>query len=84
MSDKPRRVFIETPDPRRLASDLLSIEGVVGIELEPDRLTLQITDARGFALGLPSVLMSGGHETSRIEPTDESLESVFRYLVEGS
>lgn len=84
MSDKPRRVFIETPDPRRLASDLLSIEGVVGIELEPDRLTLQITDARGFALGLPGVLMSGGHETSRIEPTDESLESVFRYLVEGS
>ena len=84
MSDKPRRVFIETPDPRRLASDLLSIEGVVGIELEPDRLTLQITDARGFALGLPNVLMSGGHETSRIEPTDESLESVFRYLVEGS
>ncbi|MGF1617928.1 MAG: ABC transporter ATP-binding protein [Acidimicrobiia bacterium] len=84
MSDKPRRVYIETDHTRKLASALLQLDGVVGIELEDDRLTLQVTDAGGFARGLPAILAGGQYAVSRIEPTDESLESVFRYLVEGS
>jgi ABC-2 type transport system ATP-binding protein len=56
---------------------------VVGIELDDDRLTLQVTDARGFARGIPKILADGNYAVTRIEPTDESLESVFRYLVEG-
>lgn len=84
MSDKPRRVYIETDQTRKLASALLQLDGVVGIELEDDRLTLQVTDAQGFARGLPAILADGHYAVSRVEPTDESLESVFRYLVEGS
>lgn len=84
MSDKPRRVYIETDQTRKLASALLQLDGVVGIELEDDRLTLQVTDAQGFARGLPTILADGHYAVSRVEPTDESLESVFRYLVEGS
>lgn len=84
MSDKPRRVYIETDQTRKLASALLQLDGVVGIELEDDRLTLQVTDAGGFARGLPGILADGRYSVSRVEPTDESLESVFRYLVEGS
>lgn len=84
MSDKPRLVYIETDQTRKLASALLQLEGVVGIELENDRLTLQVTDAQGFAKGLPGILADGQYSVSRVEPTDESLESVFRYLVEGS
>ncbi|MEX1093476.1 MAG: ABC transporter ATP-binding protein [Acidimicrobiia bacterium] len=84
MSDKPRRVYIETDQTRKLASALLQLDGVVGIELDDDRLTLQVTDARGFARGLPPILADGHYSVRRVEPTDESLESVFRYLVEGS
>lgn len=84
MSDKPRRVFIETQEPRALGSALLGIDGVVGVELDGTRLTLQVTDAHGFAKGLPTVLVDGDFGVTRVEPTDESLESVFRYLVEGS
>jgi hypothetical protein len=51
--------------------------------LDDDRLTLQVTDARGFARGIPKILADGNYAVTRIEPTDESLESVFRYLVEG-
>lgn len=83
MSDKPRRVYIETDHTRRLGSALIQLDGVVGIELEDDRLTLQVTDAQGFARGLPKILAGGNYDVTRIEPTDESLESVFRYLVEG-
>ena len=84
MSDRPRLVYIETDQTRKLASALLQLDGVVGIELEDDRLTLQVTDAGGFARGLPGILADGNYAVSRVEPTDESLESVFRYLVEGS
>jgi ABC-2 type transport system ATP-binding protein len=83
MSDKPRRVYIETDQTRRLGSALIQLGGVVGIELEDDRLTLQVTDAQGFARGIPKILADGNYDVTRIEPTDESLESVFRYLVEG-
>jgi ABC-2 type transport system ATP-binding protein len=83
MSDKPRRVYIETDQTRRLGSALIQLDGVVGIELDDDRLTLQVTDARGFARGIPKILADGNYAVTRIEPTDESLESVFRYLVEG-
>jgi ABC-2 type transport system ATP-binding protein len=83
MSDKPRRVYIETDHTRRLGSALLQLDGVVGIELDDDRLTLQVTDAQGFARGIPKILADGNYAVTRIEPTDESLESVFRYLVEG-
>jgi ABC-2 type transport system ATP-binding protein len=83
MSDKPRRVYIETDHTRRLASALIQLDGVVGIELDDDRLTLQVTDAQGFARGIPKILADGNYAVTRIEPTDESLESVFRYLVEG-
>jgi ABC-2 type transport system ATP-binding protein len=83
MSDKPRRVYIETDHTRRLGSALIQLDGVVGIELDDDRLTLQVTDAQGFARGIPKILADGNYAVTRIEPTDESLESVFRYLVEG-
>jgi ABC-2 type transport system ATP-binding protein len=83
MSDKPRRVYIETDQTRRLGSALIQLDGVVGIELDDDRLTLQVTDAQGFARGIPKILADGNYDVTRIEPTDESLESVFRYLVEG-
>jgi hypothetical protein len=35
------------------------------------------------ALQLPGLAVRRGVSISRIEPADESLESVFRYLVEG-
>ncbi|REK12382.1 MAG: ABC transporter ATP-binding protein, partial [Actinobacteria bacterium] len=84
MSDKPRRVFIEAGDTRRLASALLALESVVGIELEDGRVTLEVTDAQGFARAMPGIVIDGGYGVTRVEPTDESLESVFRYLVEGA
>jgi ABC-2 type transport system ATP-binding protein len=84
MSDKPRQVHIEAVKPRPLAAQLIEMPGVVGLELGETRITLQVTDARGFALGLPGVLAGKDYGVTRVEPTDESLESVFRYLVEGS
>jgi ABC-2 type transport system ATP-binding protein len=83
MSDKPRQVFVEAMDPRGLGAALLGVEGVVGVRLDEGRLTLETADPTNLATRLPHIAVEGGFEISRVEPVDESLESVFRYLVEG-
>lgn len=84
MSDKPRQVYIEASEPRGLSALLISLDEVQGVQLEGSRITLQVSDAASFATRLPGLITAGDYGVTRIEPTDESLESVFRYLVEGS
>jgi hypothetical protein len=44
---------------------------------------IEASDAREVAIQLPRLAIKHGVSISRVEPADESLESVFRYLVEG-
>jgi len=83
MTDRPRLVFIECTDPRRLASALMATDGVLGVHLEPARLRVEAADAGALAAQLPGIAVELDVGLSRLEPADESLESVFRYLVEG-
>lgn len=84
MTDKPRQVYVESSDPRRLASALIGLDGVAGVHVEGDQLRIEATDAIELARRLPAIAVESGVSVSRIEPVDESLESVFRYLVGGS
>lgn len=84
MTDRPRQIFIEASDPRLLASALMALDSVVGTHLEGRRLRVETSDAGDVAGRLPALAVSSGVSLSRLEPADESLESVFRYLVEGS
>lgn len=84
MTDRPRLVYIESTDPRRMASVLMSTDGVLGVHLEPNALRVEASDAGALAKSLPRIAVDTGVQISRVEPADESLESVFRYLVEGS
>ena len=83
MTDKPRQVFIETPDPRRLASSLIEIEGVAGVSVEGGQVRVEATDATSLSRHLPLLAIERDVAITRVEPVDESLESVFRYLVGG-
>ena len=84
MTDRPRQIFIECDRPRALASVLIESESVLGTHLENGRLRIEASDAGALALELPGLAVRTGVAISRLEPADESLESVFRYLVEGS
>ncbi len=84
MSDRPRQIHIEADEARLLSARLIGMEEVRGVQLDGSRVTLQVTDAARFAILLPDVIAAGEFQVTRVEPTDESLESVFRYLVEGS
>lgn len=83
MTDKPRRVYTECSNPRRLASALIAADGIVGVSVEDHTVRIETDDARSLAFRLPAIALDHGIELSRVEPIDESLESVFRYLVEN-
>jgi ABC-2 type transport system ATP-binding protein len=83
MTDKPRQVFIECSEPRTLASAVIVTDGVVGVHVEDGQLRIEASDAGGLARLLPQIALDSGITISKVEPLDESLESVFRYLVEG-
>ena len=84
MTDRPRQIFIEASDPRLLASALMGLDTVVGTHLEGRRLRVETSDAGDVARRLPALAIDSGVSLNRLEPADESLESVFRYLVEGT
>jgi ABC-2 type transport system ATP-binding protein len=84
MTDRPRLIYVEADDNRGLASALMGTTGVVGVHLEATRLRVEASDAGDVARRLPTIALERDIRITRIEPADESLESVFRYLVEGS
>jgi ABC-2 type transport system ATP-binding protein len=83
MTDKPRRIYVDTADPRKLAAALIAGPDVLGVQVEGDTVHVETSDAAGLARRLPTLSVDHAIQISKIEPVDESLESVFRYLVEG-
>jgi ABC-2 type transport system ATP-binding protein len=83
MTDKPRQVFIDSDKPRALASELIGAPNVLSVHVNGESLMIEAADAREVAMQLPSLAVRLGAGITRVEPADESLESVFRYLVEG-
>jgi len=82
MTDKPRLVWIEASDPRTLAAAVMEGDGVLGVHLGSGELRVEASDPVELARRLPGLARSRGVRLTRVEPADESLESVFRYLVE--
>ncbi len=81
MTDRPRLIRVDSDRPRELATSLMGVEGVDGVRLRGPTIEVETSDALSFAHRLPGVAAETGVELRRVEPTDESLESVFRYLV---
>lgn len=81
MIDRPHTFTLRTGDDRRLAAALLAEPSVTGAELSETGLMLRASDRGAFALALPRVARDAGVRLYEVRPTDESLESVFSYLV---
>ena len=83
MTDKPRLVRIVTDQPRDLGSLLLRNEKVAGLRVDGQTVEVSTSDAGALAMALPGTARDAGIRVRQVLPADESLESVFRYLVEG-
>jgi ABC-2 type transport system ATP-binding protein len=81
MTDRPHTVRIRSTNDRALASALLSSPTVMGVDVEVDALLVRAADYTGFALHVGVVAQQAVITLLEVQPTDESLEHVFAYLV---
>jgi len=82
MTDRPHTFTLRSSDDRRLAAALVSDPAVFGVELSDGRLTVRTNDFGAFTLAVAKVSQRAGVSLFEVLPTDESLESVFSYLVQ--
>jgi ABC-2 type transport system ATP-binding protein len=81
MTDRPHEFFVRSGDDRRLGSILLAEESVFGVEIDPKGLLVRTSDFGRFTRQLPRIARGSGIRVLELTPTDDSLESVFAYLV---
>jgi ABC-2 type transport system ATP-binding protein len=82
MTDRPHTFTLRSSDNRRLASTLLGEPSVFGVELTDGVLTVRTADRGSLTRALPKLARDNSIRLLELRPTDESLESVFSYLVE--
>ena len=81
MTDRPVQYALQTSDNRALAAVLMAQPSVRAVSLDGDRLDVQVDDLGSFAVGLPTLAKEHDVTLFELSPSDESLESVFAYLV---
>jgi ABC-2 type transport system ATP-binding protein len=81
MTDRPHVFLVRSTDDRRLAMSLLVEPSVFGVELDPTGLIVRTSDFGRFTHRIPQLARAAGITLLELAPTDESLESVFAYLV---
>jgi ABC-2 type transport system ATP-binding protein len=83
MTHRPHVFAVHSSDDRRLAVALMRQQSVAGVELDRAGLTVRAGDYGSFTRALPKVALAEGIRVQQLLPSDESLESVFSYLVES-
>ncbi|MFI2709807.1 ABC transporter ATP-binding protein [Micromonospora sp. NPDC018662] len=83
MTNRPHVFAVRSTDDRALAVALMAESSVTGIELGRTGLTVKAGDYGAFTRALPRIALRHGIRVRQLLPEDESLESVFSYLVEA-
>jgi ABC-2 type transport system ATP-binding protein len=81
MTDRPVLYRLRSSDDRRLASALIGDACTSGADLDGGSLQVQVVDFERFSRIVPAMARDLGIRLLEVAPTDESLESVFSYLV---
>ncbi|WBC17913.1 ABC transporter ATP-binding protein [Micromonospora sp. WMMA1998] len=83
MTNRPHVFAVRSTDDRALAVALMAEVSVSGVELGRTGLTVKAGDYGAFTRALPRIALRHGIRVRQLLPEDESLESVFSYLVEA-
>jgi ABC-2 type transport system ATP-binding protein len=81
MTDRPHTFTLRSSDDRRLAAVLLADPSVFGAELADGLLSVRTSDFGAFTQAVPRIARTESITLFELRPTDDSLESVFSYLV---
>ncbi|MBL0178234.1 MAG: ABC transporter ATP-binding protein [Gemmatimonadetes bacterium] len=83
MTDRPHTFTVRTSDDRLLASSLIRQDVTASVEVTPAGLSIRTSDLGAFTRALPRLARESNVSILEVHPADESLESVFSYLVQG-
>jgi ABC-2 type transport system ATP-binding protein len=83
MTSRPHVFTVRTSDDRRLGASLLGRPAVTGVEVTSRGLQVRTRDYGAFTRELVPLVRQEGIRLTELLPADESLESVFAYLVES-
>ena len=84
MTGRPHQYTVRSSDDRALAAAVMADGSASAVELRPGSppsLHVQASDVSRFTRALPVLARSRGVRLYEVDPADESLESVFAYLV---
>lgn len=84
LDDRPRRIRVRTSNAPILAAALVKAGLASGVQLVgADTIEVQTSDALAFRQDIAAVAKRSRVRLLEVDPLDEDLESVFRYLVGG-
>ena len=81
MTDRPHTFTLRSSGDRRLAGELLATPEVDAVELHDGVLTVSTRDYGALTRSVGPAAQRAGVSLLELRPADESLESVFSYLV---
>jgi ABC-2 type transport system ATP-binding protein len=83
LNQRPYHVRVLSDAPRRLAAALVGLPSVDAVHVDPDDALIVLSrNVLDLQVELPRLAQAGAIRLHRVEPLDDSLESVFGYLVE--
>lgn len=83
LNNRPYHVRVICDSPRELAAQVVSLQSVDAVRVDPDgALVVLSKNVLDLQVELPRLAQSASISLRRIEPLDDSLESVFGYLVD--
>jgi len=83
LNQRPYHVRVLCDAPRQLAAEVVRLRSVDAVHVDPDGAVIVLSkNVLDLQIELPRLAQSSRIRLRRVEPLDDSLESVFGYLVE--
>jgi ABC-2 type transport system ATP-binding protein len=83
LNQRPYHVRVICDSPRELAAQVVKLKSVDAVHVDPDgALVVLSRNVLDLQIELPRLAQTGKITMRRVEPLDDSLESVFGYLVD--
>jgi len=83
LDERPYHLLVVSDSPRELAAAVVKLDSVEAVNVDPDgKVVVLSRNVRDLQIELPRLAKSASISLRRVEPLDDSLESVFGYLVD--
>ena len=83
LDERPYKVRVICDEPRSMASALMRLDAVESVSLDDGAVVVLSRNVAALQMAVPVTANELGLRLRQVEPMDESLESVFSYVVEA-